>query len=73
MTVGGWFDAEDLYGPLNTYSTIEKTVKIITLLLWGLGVMAIGQKSKQVIGNINFEIVFQVLSKKHRSNFFRHF
>jgi hypothetical protein len=20
MTVGGWFDAEDLYGPLNTYS-----------------------------------------------------
>jgi hypothetical protein len=54
MTVGGWFDAEDLYGPLNTYSTIEKTVKTITLLLWGLGVMAIGQKSKQVIGNINF-------------------
>jgi predicted acyl esterase len=35
MTVGGWFDAEDLYGPLNTYSIIEKTVKIITLLLWG--------------------------------------
>ena len=24
MTVGGWFDAEDLYGPLNTYKTIEK-------------------------------------------------
>jgi hypothetical protein len=23
MTVGGWFDAEDLYGPLNTYQTIE--------------------------------------------------
>jgi hypothetical protein len=20
MTVGGWFDAEDLYGPLNTYN-----------------------------------------------------
>ncbi len=24
MTVGGWFDAEDLPGPLNTYKTIEK-------------------------------------------------
>jgi putative CocE/NonD family hydrolase len=23
MTVGGWFDAEDLYGALNTYSAIE--------------------------------------------------
>jgi hypothetical protein len=23
VTVGGWFDAEDLYGPLNTYQTIE--------------------------------------------------
>jgi uncharacterized protein len=25
MTVGGWFDAEDLYGALNTYKTIEQT------------------------------------------------
>jgi putative CocE/NonD family hydrolase len=25
LTVGGWFDAEDLYGPLNIYKTIEKT------------------------------------------------
>ena len=24
MTVGGWFDAEDLYGALNTYKTIER-------------------------------------------------
>ena len=24
MTVGGWFDAEDLYGPLMTHKTIEK-------------------------------------------------
>lgn len=24
MTVGGWFDAEDLYGPLKTYQVIEK-------------------------------------------------
>ncbi len=25
MTVGGWFDAEDLYGPLNIYKTVEAT------------------------------------------------
>jgi uncharacterized protein len=25
MTVGGWFDSEDLYGALNTYKTIEQT------------------------------------------------
>ncbi|BDS14758.1 CocE/NonD family hydrolase [Aureispira anguillae] len=24
MTVGGWFDAEDLYGPLNIYKNIER-------------------------------------------------
>ena len=24
MTVGGWFDAEDLYGALHTYEAIEK-------------------------------------------------
>jgi uncharacterized protein len=24
MTVGGWYDTEDLYGPLHTYSAIEK-------------------------------------------------
>ena len=24
MTVGGWYDAEDLYGPLTVYKTIEK-------------------------------------------------
>ena len=25
MTVGGWFDAEDLFGALNTYKAIEKS------------------------------------------------
>jgi len=24
MTVGGWFDAEDMYGALHTYQSIEK-------------------------------------------------
>ncbi len=25
MTVGGWFDSEDLYGPLSIYETVERT------------------------------------------------
>jgi putative CocE/NonD family hydrolase len=25
LTVGGWFDAEDLYGPLHLYATVEKS------------------------------------------------
>jgi predicted acyl esterase len=35
MTVGGWFDAEDLYGPLNTYQTIEKTSKNYNTIVMG--------------------------------------
>jgi hypothetical protein len=56
MTVGGWFDAEDLYGPLNTYSTIEKTVKNYnTIVMGALESWRLARNSaKQVIGNINF-------------------
>ncbi len=36
MTVGGWFDAEDLYGPLNTYQAIEeKNPGIFNVLVMG--------------------------------------
>ena len=36
MTVGGWFDAEDLYGPLNIYQTIEKSNPgIFNILIMG--------------------------------------
>lgn len=36
MTVGGWFDAEDLYGPLNIYKTIEKnTPKATNTIVMG--------------------------------------
>lgn len=41
MTVGGWFDAEDLYGPLNIYKTIESTspsaYNILVMGPWGHG------------------------------------
>jgi uncharacterized protein len=41
MTVGGWFDAEDLYGPLQVYRAVERQNPGITNLLvmgpWGHG------------------------------------
>ena len=41
LTVGGWFDAEDLYGPLNIYKTIERTTpsakNSIVMGPWGHG------------------------------------
>jgi len=41
LTVGGWFDAEDLYGPLNIYKTIERnspgTKNSLVMGPWGHG------------------------------------
>jgi hypothetical protein len=41
MTVGGWFDAEDLYGPLNIYKKIEDSspsaYNVIVMGPWGHG------------------------------------
>jgi putative CocE/NonD family hydrolase len=55
MTVGGWFDAEDLYGALNTYETIEKqnppdTRNYLVMGPWAHGQWAFG-KGKN-LGNI---------------------
>lgn len=33
LTVGGWFDAEDLYGPLHIYAAVEKQNPDVTNLL----------------------------------------
>ena len=35
MIVGGQFDAEDLYGPLNTYKTIEKNSENYNTFVFG--------------------------------------
>ncbi len=41
MTVGGWFDAEDLYGPLHIYKAVEQTTpsanNTIVMGPWGHG------------------------------------
>lgn len=55
MTVGGWFDAEDLFGPINIYKTIEKTspgVKnSIVMGPWGHGDWA-DEKAKSTHNHI---------------------
>lgn len=57
MTVGGWFDAEDLYGPLNIYKTIEKTSptskNTIVMGPWSHGQWASENRS-QSVGNWYF-------------------
>jgi putative CocE/NonD family hydrolase len=55
MTVGGWFDAEDLYGALHTYDAIEKqnsgSVKnFLVMGPWSHGQWAFGKANN--LGNI---------------------
>jgi uncharacterized protein len=55
MTVGGWFDAEDLYGALHTYEAIEiqnpQTVKnFLVMGPWSHGQWAFGKANN--LGNI---------------------
>lgn len=57
MTVGGWFDAEDLYGPLNIYKTIErrnpKAENTLVMGPWSHGDWA-RTPEKQTVGFVYF-------------------
>ncbi|MFN0084748.1 MAG: CocE/NonD family hydrolase [Blastocatellia bacterium] len=57
MTVGGWFDAEDLYGPLKIYEAIEannpKAVSHLVMGPWSHGQWAGGAGDS--LGNIRFD------------------
>lgn len=57
MTVGGWFDAEDLYGPLNIYKQIEKSTpgakNTLVMGPWGHGDWA-GEEGKSTHNHIYF-------------------
>ncbi|MDW7692557.1 CocE/NonD family hydrolase [Flammeovirgaceae bacterium SG7u.111] len=57
MTVGGWFDAEDLFGPLNIYKTIERTspdtYNTIVMGPWSHGDWA-REKGYQAVSNVYF-------------------
>jgi putative CocE/NonD family hydrolase len=76
MTVGGWFDAEDLYGPLNTYEAIEKSSKNYNTIVmgpWSHGDWARNSASA-IIGNIKFgDSISGFFQKNIEANFFRHF
>ena len=56
MTVGGWFDAEDLYGPLQIYRSVERNNPDISNVLvmgpWAHGDW--GRRSGSGLGNARF-------------------
>jgi putative CocE/NonD family hydrolase len=56
MTVGGWFDAEDLYGPLNIYRSIEEknpdAFNILVMGPWVHGGWA--RTTGEAIGDVRF-------------------
>ncbi len=56
MTVGGWFDAEDLYGPFKTYRSIEEknpgTTNMLVIGPWVHGGWA--RSTGEKLGNVMF-------------------
>ena len=77
MVVGGWFDAEDLYGPLETYKTIEKYNKdnYNTLVFgpWSHGQWARTNPDNSV-GNYHFgDSISLFYQEKIETKFFNHF
>jgi putative CocE/NonD family hydrolase len=76
MVVGGLFDAEDLYGPFETYKTIEKSSDNYNIMVfgpWSHGDWA--RKSKrQAIGNVYFgDDLSEGYQKNVETKFFNHF
>ena len=76
MTVGGLFDAEDLYGPFNTYKQIESNSNNYNTVVfgpWSHGDWA-RNSERQVIGNIHFgDHISDYYQKEIETKFFNHF
>ena len=77
MTVGGFFDAEDLYGPLNIYRAIEKNspdaFNVIVMGPWSHGDWASNSPFAKV-GKVAFgKKVSETYQKEIEAVFFRHF
>lgn len=77
MTVGGWFDAEDLYGPLETYKNIEQNSEgnynTIVMGPWSHGDWA-RTKKRQAIGNVYFgDDISKFFQEEIETRFFNHF
>ena len=76
MTVGGWFDAEDLFGPLETYRATQRQNPGITNLLvmgpWAHG--GWGRGAGDSLGQFNFHAkTSEFYREKIELPFFRHF
>jgi putative CocE/NonD family hydrolase len=77
MIVGGWFDAEDLYGPLETYKAIEKynpkNYNTMVFGPWDHGAWA-RTKGKNIVGNYYFgDSISVFFQEKIETKFFNHF
>jgi putative CocE/NonD family hydrolase len=76
MTVGGWFDGEDLFGPLEVYRNTERMNPGITNILvmgpWAHGDW--GRKDGDKLGDISFHAkTAEFYREKIELPFFRHF
>lgn len=76
MTVGGWYDAEDLFGPLEVYRATEKFNPGITNMLvmgpWAHGDW--GRKDGDKLGDIDFHAkTAEYYREKIELPFFRHY
>ena len=76
MTVGGWYDAEDLYGPLSIYKTIEKNnpkaQNTIVMGPWAHGDWA-REKGKHVHNHIYYgDSISTFYQKNIERKFFAH-
>ncbi|MDT0555025.1 CocE/NonD family hydrolase [Patiriisocius hiemis] len=76
MTVGGLFDAEDLYGPFETYEKIENRSNNYNTVVfgpWSHGDWA-RTKKRQAIGNVYFGDDISIDYQKNiETKFFNHF
>lgn len=76
MTVGGLFDAEDLYGPWETYKNIEKrstNYNTVVFGPWSHGDWA-RRRDRQAVGNVYFgNNISDYFQKGFETKFFNHF
>ena len=76
MTVGGLYDAEDLYGPWETYKNIEKRINNYNAVVfgpWSHGDWA-RSKPRQAVGNVYFgDNISEYFQKDIETRFFNHF
>ena len=75
MVVGGWFDAEDLYGPLSTYKAMKSSDNYNTIVMgpWSHGDW-IRLNKRQAIGNVYFgDGISKFYQEEIETKFFNHF